>query len=145
MRTFACVVLIAALSIAACDRQVPSSSSASVTAPASGADAESNSPRAAASFIDKVWKVSESSTVSAGTLYVFLSEGTLVVASSSGTPSLGKWKRENGQLTMIEEGIAYPTDILELTAGRFRIRSHNPGEPVEITLVPAGTDADSVI
>jgi hypothetical protein len=39
---------------------------------------------------------------------------------------------------MIEEGIPYPTDILELTADRFRIRSHNPGEPVEIGMVLAG-------
>jgi hypothetical protein len=30
-------------------------------------------------------------------------------------------------------------EILELTADRFVIRSHNPGQAVDITLVPAET------
>ena len=89
------------------------------------------------SFVDTVWKVTASDSVPPGTLYVFLSEGTLVVASSTGTPSLGKWTQQDGKLTMIEEGLAYPTDVLELTANTFRIRSHNPGEPVEIAMTLA--------
>jgi hypothetical protein len=36
---------------------------------------------------------------------------------------------------MLEEGIAYAVEILELTQDRFRIRMRNPGEPVEMTLV----------
>jgi hypothetical protein len=89
-------------------------------------------PASDPTFVNKVWEVSESSAVAKGTLYVFLSEGTLVVASNTGTPSLGQWKQQNGQLTMIEESIPYPTDILELTPTHFKIRSHNPGEPVII-------------
>ena len=38
---------------------------------------------------------------------------------------------------MTEEGIDYTVDILEQEEARLRLRSHNPGEPVEITLVPA--------
>jgi hypothetical protein len=37
---------------------------------------------------------------------------------------------------MVEEGIAYAVKILELTQDRFRIRMRNPGEPVQLTLVP---------
>ncbi len=70
-------------------------------------------------------------------LYVFLEDGTLVMAGPGGKPAFGSWKRDNGALVMIEESIPYKVDILELTNDTFRIRSHNPGEPVEITLVPA--------
>jgi hypothetical protein len=38
---------------------------------------------------------------------------------------------------MVEESISYPTDILGLTPETFTIRSHNPGQPVDITMVPA--------
>ncbi|MCY1077801.1 hypothetical protein [Archangium lansingense] len=90
-----------------------------------------------ASFINKVWKVDASPTIQKGQLYVFLSEGTLVIAAGNGTPSLGTWRYQKGALTMVEESIAYPVDILELTADTFRIRVNNPGEPVEMTLIPA--------
>jgi len=40
---------------------------------------------------------------------------------------------------MVEEGIAYETDILELRDDAFRILSHNPGKAVETTMVPAET------
>jgi hypothetical protein len=85
-----------------------------------------------------VWRVRESSSVALGTLYVFLSEGTLVITSSNSKPALGRWKYEDGALTMVEEGISYKVDILKLSKDEFRIRNNNPGEPVEITLVPAG-------
>jgi hypothetical protein len=88
-------------------------------------------------FVNKVWRVSQSSAVAPGTLYVFLEEGTLVVASRNGKPALGTWKMEKGGLVMVEESIPYQTEILSLTAEAFRIRSRNPGQPVEITLVPA--------
>lgn len=97
-------------------------------------------PQAAAapvSFVNKVWRVSESAQVAPGSLYVFLSEGTLVMASAHGSPSFGKWKQEAGELSMIEDGLAYKVRILKLTDNIFRIRSLNPGEPVEMMLVPA--------
>lgn len=88
-------------------------------------------------FINTVWKVSESSSVALGTLFVFLSDGTLVVASPHGKPTLGRWKDEGGILTMVEEGIPYQVDVLSLERDQFKIRSHNPGKPAEITFVPA--------
>jgi len=95
-------------------------------------------PRASApSFVNRVWKVQSSNAVAPGQLYVFLAEGTLVIASQTGTPAVGKWTQQDQTFTMIEEGIAYAVEILELTQDRFRIRMRNPGEPVEMTLVPA--------
>lgn len=91
----------------------------------------------AASFVNTVWSVSTSTNVAAGTLYVFLSEGTLLITSSHSKPALGTWKYENAVLTMVEEGIPYKADIVKLSKDEFRIRIHNPGEPVEMTLVPA--------
>ncbi len=91
----------------------------------------------AVSFVNKVWQVSTSNSVAAGQLYVFLSEGTLVIASPHGTPSFGTWTYGGGRLTITEEGRAYETDILTLSANEFGIRMSNPGEAVEITFAPA--------
>lgn len=60
------------------------------------------------SFVNKVWKVSTSSSGAPGTLSVFLAEGTLV-----------------------------KVEVLTLSHNEFRIKSNNPGGPVEITFVPA--------
>ena len=90
-----------------------------------------------AGFINRVWRVVASDAVAPGTLYVFMAESTLVIDGPGGTPAVGSWRRDGDHLVMVEEGIAYPTDILELTADSFRILSHNPGKAVEITLVPA--------
>ena len=98
---------------------------------------------ASASFVNKVWRVSASSSVAASTLYVFLSDGTLLITSSNSKPALGTWKYEGGALTMVEEGIPYKTDILRLSAAEFKIRSNNPRQSVETTLVPAESRAVS--
>lgn len=88
-------------------------------------------------FANRVWKVQSSSTVALGTMYVFLSDGTLLITSDRSTPALGKWKREGGQMTMIEEGRPYKVAILQSSPDSFRITISNPGEPVEIGFVPA--------
>jgi len=92
---------------------------------------------APAAFVDKVWRVKSSSAVEGDTVYAFLSDGTLVIDSPNGTPMHGKWTFEGGKLTMIEEGQSYPTDILRLDATQLHLRSHNPGEPVDIVLTLA--------
>lgn len=120
-----------------------------LTAVACGAPPSADAPprppatdaaQAAPTFVNRVWRVAESTGVAPGHLYVFLSEGTLVIASPTGTPSLGTWTRDGVGLTMVEDGLAYATDIVSLTADEFRIRSHNPGEPVDTRLVPADRD-----
>lgn len=89
------------------------------------------------SFVNKVWQIKTSNSIEPGMLYVFLSDGTLVMASPSSQPSLGRWTRTEKGLNLIEEGITYPTEILSLKRDEFRIRSLNPGEPVELQLAPA--------
>ncbi len=91
----------------------------------------------ALSFVNRVWEVESSSSVAPGTLYVFLSDGTLLITSAHGTPLLGSWRYAGRELTMIEEGRPYKVAILQSSAGEFRIRITNPGEPVEIGFVPA--------
>lgn len=138
--------LAAAVCLAACDRPEatpePAATAAETPAPAPAlpAPAEPAAP-AVPAFVGKVWEVKSSSAVGPGTQYSFLADGTLVIASKNGPPGYGKWTYENGALTMIEEGISYPTDILKLDAGTFEIRSHNPGEPVTIVMVPAANAA----
>jgi hypothetical protein len=70
-----------------------------------------------------------------GTRYRFASDGSLHVEAAGSTPGLGRWTFDHGALVMIEDGIAYPTDILRLDATHFSIRSHNPGAPVDIVMV----------
>ncbi len=142
------LVFAAALALAACNKPAPTEPVPAATTapqPAASAPSASDAPAvpstpnesAAPAFVGKVWEVKESSAVAPGTRYSFLADGTLVIEAEGGTPGYGKWTYENGALTMIEEGISYPTDILKLDATTFEIRSHNPGEPVTITLVPA--------
>jgi len=72
---------------------------------------------------------------------VFLADGTLVITSAGNKPLLSSWSRSGAGLVMVEDSIPYQVDIVELTAGSFSIRSHNPGEPVDIELVPADGSA----
>jgi hypothetical protein len=88
-------------------------------------------------FAGKVWRVQSSTAGEPGSTYAFLADGTLVIDSPHGTPLYAQWSYDDGKLVMKEEGVAYPTDIVGLDAGTFRIRGHNPGGTVDITLVPA--------
>ena len=88
-------------------------------------------------FVDKVWRVEAGGTVEAGSTYTFLDGGTLVIDAPHGTPMTGAWAYDDGKLTMTEEGITYPSDIVSLDATHFTIRSHNPGGVVEIAMVAA--------
>jgi hypothetical protein len=88
-------------------------------------------------LVDRVWKVAESTGMTPGQLVVFLSDSTLVFASPQAEPAFGTWGYVAGSLTMVEEGIPYAVEVLELTARELRIRSHNPGAPVETRFVRA--------
>ncbi|MCC2639726.1 MAG: hypothetical protein K0S45_139 [Nitrospira sp.] len=126
LRTSVSVISICLLLLSACSEQ-----------PAPTENRSQETADAAAGFANIVWTVSQSSSVAPETLYVFLSDGTLVITAPHGKPALGRWRDEGGILTMIEEGIPYQVDILDLSRDQFKIRSHNPGKPAEITLVPA--------
>ena len=113
---------------------------APVTSAATPASASATTPSSAAAtpaFVDKVWRVAPSSAQQPGTTYSFLSGGALVIDAPGGMPMTGAWRQVHGQLTMVEDGIAYPTDIVELDAAHLVLRSHNPGGAVLIRLVAA--------
>jgi hypothetical protein len=56
--------------------------------------------------------------VARGTLYVFLSDGTLVITSPQTRPLVGAWKKTDHGLVRVEE----------------------PGKPVDISFVPAALE-----
>lgn len=114
------------------------SSGCSQPAPAPAVNPEVVTADSQPDFANKVWRVAGSPSAAEGTLYVFLSRRNAVIMSSTSRPALGTWKRNGTKaLTMIEEGIAYPVEILELRRDLFRIRMSNPGEPVELTFARA--------
>jgi hypothetical protein len=88
---------------------------------------------------NRVWARVDSTGVPTGELYVFLGEGSLVIASTAGTPSVGAWTRAGGGLTLTEEGIGYDTEILRLDHGELLLRSHNPGGALDLRFLPADT------
>ena len=87
-------------------------------------------------FANLVWKVA--SGAETGAFYVFLGDGTLLMASAHGTPALGRWSHAGSDsLTLVEEGIAHPAAILRLDERELALRIFSPGPPVELTLVRA--------
>ena len=134
-RTLALLV-VSLLALVACER---SDESKSTPAPAAAPAPVAAQPPAESkpSFVNRVWAVAESKQVAVGDLRVFLSDGTLVMTSLHATPAFGTWRTNGDRLTIVEEGLEYPTDILELNERAFRIRMHSPGEPVEILFTPA--------
>ena len=88
-------------------------------------------------FVDTVWHVAPGSAQEPGTAYIFAGKGVLVIDSPHGTPMRGRWSYVDGKLTMTEDGVTYPTDIVAMAAGHLRLRSHNPGGAVDIVLVAA--------
>lgn len=88
-------------------------------------------------FADRVWVVAESEQVAPGETRIFLSDGTLVMTSPHAMPAFGTWRYDAGELTITEEGIRCPVDILDLDPQTFTIRIQGPGEPVVIRFAPA--------
>ena len=147
------ILLITITLLAACNANPPPSAAVEPATPSQQATTPSEAPTTPApmppsdatppvdnttpAFVDKVWRVEGSSAVEAGATYAFLAGGTLVIDAPHGTPMTGSWAYADGKLTMTEEGIAYPTDLVSLDAGHFPSRSHNPGGVVEIAMVAA--------
>lgn len=89
-------------------------------------------------FANRVWRVVQAVDVPLGTLYVFLSDNTLLVTvPDAATPALGRWHFAGGGLVLIEGGFRFPADIVDAGQERFVIRVHRPGGPVDIVMTPA--------
>ena len=131
------IITVTSLALAGCER---SEAPQPEQAPADTAAPDARVPphtTEAASFVNRVWVVAESKQVERGELRVFLSDGTLVMASPNSTPAFGQWSSEGGRFTITEEGRNYPTEILALNEDAFRIRINGPGDPIEILFAPA--------
>lgn len=134
--------MVCAATLAACTSPPPPTSTPA--APSAAPVAPTPAPSTAAPtdprarFVDRSWRVVSSNGVAVGTRYRFEGDGTLRIEAEGSTPGIGRWTFEQGRLVMIEEGIAYPTDIVALDENRFAIRSHNPGEPVDIVMEKVG-------
>ena len=150
MRSVATTALVL-MALVACNASPPPQAQPDTNAAASNApdttQVQANAPATAGNppvdapakdempaFADRVWRVVESSAVEAGTTYTFLADGTLLIDAPGGTPASGHWDYRDQQLTMVEEGISYPVDIVRLDANRFTIRSNNPSGAVTITM-----------
>ena len=139
MRLPAALTCLLLLSACANDAAPPADTAAATPPPAATPAAEPAPeplpPAAEASFADVVWRADTGSGVEIGTTYTFKSDGTLVVDSPSGTPMTGAWKLVDGKLTMTEESIDYPTDVVAQDPEHLHLRSNNPGGAVELILV----------
>jgi hypothetical protein len=137
------VAIVCSLALAACNRATPppvadatppASTPAPAPAPRPAPAPVVPSPVASMPVFVGAWHAVDGSGVETGTRYTFQPDGTLVVESPHGTPSRGAWHYVDGALTMIEEGIDYPTDIVVNDGQHLHLRSHNPGGVVELVL-----------
>lgn len=85
------------------------------------------------SFVNRVWRVTSSPTVSPGSLYAFLSDGTLVVTSPSTKAVLGMWTYKGNILLLIHSGVPLYADIVKLDAMELQIKTKAPANPIEIS------------
>jgi hypothetical protein len=137
-------ILATLLLLSACGRDAPppaDTPASAATAPApEPAPAPTPTPvvpspvTRAPTFVGAPWHAIAGSGVEAGTRYTFQPDGVLLVEAPSGTPAQGAWRYENDALTMTEEGIDYPTDIVSQDATHLVLRSHNPGGTMDLVL-----------
>jgi len=116
---------------------LPVAASAALVVVALAACAHSDPPRPPPTFADHIWRVAHSTAGNTGDYYVFLSDGSLLIASGHGTPSLGAWRGTGDSLTVVEEGRPYPATVRALTPDTFAIRLTSPGAPVDLTFTRA--------
>lgn len=138
-------LLVAATVSSACKRPAPLTVPASNAAPGTGGTvaaptAKGASPEAAVpDFGNRVWKVAKGSAGDPGSFYVFLSDGSLLITSPHGTPSLGTWHYSGEVLTMVEEGLPRQATVLRSTPDTFAISVAGSGQPVVLTFVPGAS------
>jgi hypothetical protein len=130
--------LLAMLVSSACNRPGPLTVPGSSLPGATSGTGPASAGRAGAvpDFANRVWKVAKGSQGDPGTFYVFLSDGSMLITSPHGTPSLGSWHYSGEVLTIEEEGLPHQATVLRSTPDTFAIRIAGPGQPVLLTFVP---------
>jgi hypothetical protein len=131
-------LLAAAALSAACKRPAPFTVPGSEVSTDTGAAAPSKPGAEAAvpDFANRAWKVAKGSEGDPGTFYVFLADGSLLITSPHGTPSLGTWHYSGEVLTMVEQGLPHQATVLRLTPDTFSISIAGSGQPVVLTFIP---------
>ena len=81
--------------------ETPAPAPAASTDPAAPAATDPATPAPSIGFVNRVWRVSASSNVAVGSMYVFLAESTLVMTGPGSTPAFGTWRRAGDGLVMV--------------------------------------------
>lgn len=140
MRLPIAALFSATLVLAACqapDATTPPATPPAAEAPPAAVPAPPTPPMSDPRMVlaGTTWRVAPPDAADAGATYAFHEDGTLVVDSPHGTPMTGAWAVDAaGALSMTEEGMRYPTDLVVHDADHIMLRSHNPGGVVEIVL-----------
>jgi len=137
-RVFGSLLAAGAVS-SACKRPAPLTVPGSAVSTDTGTAAGPKAGRAEAAvpeFANRVWKVAKGSEGDPGTFYVFLADGSLLITSPHGTPSLGSWHYSGEVLTMVEEGLPHQATVLRSTPDTFAVSVAGSGQPVLLTFVP---------
>jgi hypothetical protein len=101
--------------------------------PAGPAPVQPNGPvEVVPSFVNRVWRVTAATNIPPGSLYAFLSDGTLVVTSPTTKAALGMWTFKNNVLTLVQEGVPLAADIVKLDSMELQIKMRPPAEPFEV-------------
>ena len=94
--------------------------------------------RAAGPLVNTVWRIT-SANRAPGTLFVFLSNGTLVMTSCVEVYRLATWRAETtDRLTIVEDiAVQYTADIRALSQDSLSLRLNLKTEQVDLTLEAA--------
>jgi hypothetical protein len=89
--------------------------------------------------VNRIWKVSGPADVAPGSIYTFLSDGTLMMTSCVETYRLARWTRGPGERLTIQEdpSVSYEASVTPRGTDRLSLVLHLKTEQVERTLEPA--------
>ena len=122
----------------ACAGDVPTQDSAESSTPISSQTAAAQATGPAPGFlVNTVWRVT-SGNRAPGTLFVFLSNGTLVMTSCVEVYRLATWRSETtDRLTIAEDTtVQYTADIQALSETSLSLRLNLRSEQVDLTFEP---------
>jgi len=134
-RTKICGAAILAALFAGC---TPSQDTTQPSTPVNAPAPPAATDLAAGPLVNTVWRVT-SANRAPGTLFVFLSNGTLMMTSCVEVYRLATWRAETAdRLTIVEDiAVQYTADIQALSQNNLRLRLNLRSEQVDLTLEAA--------
>ncbi|MGP9800811.1 hypothetical protein [Rheinheimera sp. NSM] len=85
---------------------------------------------------NRVW-LQTSKEAEPGALRIFLANGTMLLASDVASPAIEQWLCTQGRLYLIEQGIRYSADILQLTETVLTLQLEHPAGSTVLSFVAA--------